>query len=136
MLVQIYEISSSQEAAALGALGVDHIGVLVGDGSFPRERPLDTQPFDWWAEVDRRIAVARSGDRQYIGDLLIELVVELRNEAQAVTEKLQQVSDERAQTIAALTAQLHGLRVELRACGATSPSFARSSAARLTIQGR
>jgi len=41
MLVQIYEISSSQEAAALGALGVDHIGVLVGDGSFPRERTID-----------------------------------------------------------------------------------------------
>ena len=41
MLVQIYEISSSQEAAALGELGVDHIGVLVGDGSFPRERTID-----------------------------------------------------------------------------------------------
>ena len=41
MLVQIYEISSSQEAVALGELGIDHIGVLVGDGSFPRERTID-----------------------------------------------------------------------------------------------
>jgi phosphoribosylanthranilate isomerase len=40
MLVQIYEISSPEEARALGALGVDHIGVLVGDGSFPREQPV------------------------------------------------------------------------------------------------
>ncbi len=37
MLVQIYEISSAQEAAALSRMGVEHIGVLVGDGSFPRE---------------------------------------------------------------------------------------------------
>jgi len=37
MLVQIYEISSAQEATALSRMGVEHIGVLVGDGSFPRE---------------------------------------------------------------------------------------------------
>jgi phosphoribosylanthranilate isomerase len=41
MLVQIYEISSPDEAWALGEIGVDHIGVLVGDGSFPRERSVD-----------------------------------------------------------------------------------------------
>src|SRR5262245_39742693 len=41
MLVQIYEISSPEEARALGEIGVDHIGVLVGDGSFPRERSVD-----------------------------------------------------------------------------------------------
>jgi phosphoribosylanthranilate isomerase len=41
MLIQIYEISSPQEARALAELGVDHIGVLVGDGSFPREQSID-----------------------------------------------------------------------------------------------
>ena len=41
MLVQIYEISSPEEARALADLGVDHIGVLVGNGSFPRELSLD-----------------------------------------------------------------------------------------------
>jgi phosphoribosylanthranilate isomerase len=41
MLVQIYEISSPEEARALVDLGVDHIGVLVGDGSFPREQSVD-----------------------------------------------------------------------------------------------
>jgi len=40
MLTQIYEVSSAMEAAAISAMGVDHIGVLVGDGSFPREQPL------------------------------------------------------------------------------------------------
>ena len=41
MIVQIYEISSPEEARALAELGVDHIGVLVGDGSFPREQSID-----------------------------------------------------------------------------------------------
>jgi len=40
MLTQIYEITSAQEAAAISEMGVDHIGVLVGDGSFPREQSV------------------------------------------------------------------------------------------------
>jgi phosphoribosylanthranilate isomerase len=41
MLVQIYETSSADEAAALSAIGVDHIGVLVGNGAYPREQSID-----------------------------------------------------------------------------------------------
>ena len=41
MIVQIYEIPTPAEAHALGAMGVDHIGVLVGDGSFPREQTIE-----------------------------------------------------------------------------------------------
>jgi phosphoribosylanthranilate isomerase len=37
-LVQIYEVTSPEEASALAALGVNHIGVLVGRGKFPREQ--------------------------------------------------------------------------------------------------
>jgi phosphoribosylanthranilate isomerase len=37
-LVQIYEVTSPEEAIALAGLGVDHIGVLVGKGKFPREQ--------------------------------------------------------------------------------------------------
>lgn len=40
MLVQIYEISSPEEAKILADLGVDHIGVLVGNGEFPREQSI------------------------------------------------------------------------------------------------
>jgi len=39
MLVQIYEVQSPEEAVALARLGVDHVGVLVGEGAFPRELP-------------------------------------------------------------------------------------------------
>jgi phosphoribosylanthranilate isomerase len=40
MLTQIYEVSTADEARAIAAIGVDHIGVLVGEGEFPRELPL------------------------------------------------------------------------------------------------
>jgi phosphoribosylanthranilate isomerase len=39
MLTQIYEVSTAEEAEAISIIGVDHIGVLVGDGEFPREQP-------------------------------------------------------------------------------------------------
>ena len=41
MIVQIYEVTSPEEASALSRMGVDHIGVLVGDGAFPREQSID-----------------------------------------------------------------------------------------------
>jgi phosphoribosylanthranilate isomerase len=37
VIVQIYEVQSAAEAAAVAACGVDHVGVLVGFGAFPRE---------------------------------------------------------------------------------------------------
>ena len=37
-LVQIYEVTSPEEASELCRIGVDHIGVLVGKGKFPREQ--------------------------------------------------------------------------------------------------
>lgn len=37
-LVQIYEVTSPEEASALARIGVNHIGVLVGKGNFPREQ--------------------------------------------------------------------------------------------------
>jgi len=40
MLTQVYEVSTPEEASAISSIGVDHIGVLVGDGQFPRELPV------------------------------------------------------------------------------------------------
>jgi phosphoribosylanthranilate isomerase len=40
MLTQIYEIATEDEAREISGIGVDHIGVLVGDGEFPREQPF------------------------------------------------------------------------------------------------
>jgi phosphoribosylanthranilate isomerase len=41
MLTQIYEISTPEEARSVSLIGVDHVGVLVGHGQFPREQPLE-----------------------------------------------------------------------------------------------
>jgi phosphoribosylanthranilate isomerase len=41
MLTQIYEISTRDEARAISDIGVDHIGILVGTGEFPRELPIE-----------------------------------------------------------------------------------------------
>ena len=37
MLTQIYEVQTPEAADAVSAIGVDHVGVLVGWGDFPRE---------------------------------------------------------------------------------------------------
>ena len=37
MLIQIYEIQDPSEAREVSDAGVDHVGVLVGTGAFPRE---------------------------------------------------------------------------------------------------
>jgi phosphoribosylanthranilate isomerase len=72
MLVQIYEVTSPDEARALGELGVDHVGVLVGDGTFPRERSADQAQLIF-AAIDshsKGVALFLSADLQ-----LIELIV-------------------------------------------------------------
>ena len=41
MLTQIYEITTPEEARSICAIGIDHIGILIGNGEFPRELPLE-----------------------------------------------------------------------------------------------
>ncbi len=42
VIVQIYEVTSAAEARALADVGVNHIGVLVGKGNFPREQSFES----------------------------------------------------------------------------------------------
>src|SRR4051794_16858458 len=74
MLVQIYEITSRDEAAALSAMGVDHIGVLVGDGTFPREQPIEAvrEIFRGIHSGAKRCALSLSGDLALIGNIVDE----------------------------------------------------------------
>jgi phosphoribosylanthranilate isomerase len=75
VLVQIYEISSSEEAHAIGNLGVDHIGVLVGDGTFPRERSVHQARLIFSAipSPSRGVALLLSADVQRIEQIISEL---------------------------------------------------------------
>src|ERR1700732_3065392 len=64
MLVQIYEVQAREEAVAMARLGVDHIGVLVGNGAFPRELTADRARAVFAALPARaqRVALSLSAD--------------------------------------------------------------------------
>jgi len=75
MLVQIYEISTPEEASALGNLGVDHIGVLVGDGSFPREQSVDQAHLIFSAipSSSKGLALLLSADVRLVEQIILKL---------------------------------------------------------------
>ena len=68
MLVQIYEIQTPEEARALASLGVDHIGVLVGDGAFPRELSIaqTNAIFAATPAGKKRVALSLSADPEEV----------------------------------------------------------------------
>ena len=74
MLVQIYEVQSPAEARALARLGVDHIGVLVGDGSFPRElSPARARAiFAAVPRGTRRVALSLSPELEAVAEVIEE----------------------------------------------------------------
>src|ERR1700756_1284665 len=74
MLVQIYEVQTPEEARALAGLGVDHIGVLVGDGAFPRELSI-AQTNAIFAAVPagkKRVALSLSADLEEVARVVRE----------------------------------------------------------------
>ncbi len=75
MITQIYEVTSREEAAALSEIGVEHIGVLVGDGSFPRERSIEQarEIFAAIAPPSRGSALALSSDMELIKRIAADL---------------------------------------------------------------
>jgi len=75
MLVQIYETSSPEEARAPADLGVDHIGVLAGDGSFPREQPVDRARmiFSAISPPSKGVALLLSADARLIENIVSQL---------------------------------------------------------------
>ena len=76
MIVQIYEVTTPAEARALSAMGVDHIGVLVGDGSFPREQTIEAAREIFAALPAKSKASALSLSQDV--DLVVRLTAALR----------------------------------------------------------
>jgi phosphoribosylanthranilate isomerase len=74
VIVQIYEVTTADEARALAALGVDHVGVLVGDGAFPREvRPRAARAiFQVLPIATKRVALSLSADPEQIARVAAE----------------------------------------------------------------
>lgn len=75
MLVQIYETSRPEEARALADLRVDHIGVLVGDGAFPREQSVDQAQLIFSAipSSSKGVALLLSADIQLVEHIISTL---------------------------------------------------------------
>ena len=79
MIVQIYEVTSPEEARAVGTMGVDHIGVLVGDGSFPREQTIEKarEIFAAAPPESKTSALSLSHDLDLIAGLTAALLPEI-----------------------------------------------------------
>jgi phosphoribosylanthranilate isomerase len=74
MLVQIYEVTSPEEANALAEIGVDHIGVLVGKGKFPREQsyPATRRIFAAVSPSARKLSLSLSDDLDELAEVVKE----------------------------------------------------------------
>lgn len=68
MIVQIYEVTSLVEAKELAQLEVDHIGVLVGKGKFPRELNFNQAKriFDSLGKESKKVALCITSDLKEI----------------------------------------------------------------------
>ncbi len=68
MIVQIYEISNPLEAQRVAECGVDHIGVLVGKGDFPREVGIEQtrEIFNSLPKGKKRVALSLSNQLKSI----------------------------------------------------------------------
>jgi phosphoribosylanthranilate isomerase len=75
MMTQIYEVSNESEVALCVDAGINHIGILVGDGSFPRElMPIEAHKlFDSMPDGVIGSALSLSADRALI-ETIIEVV--------------------------------------------------------------
>jgi phosphoribosylanthranilate isomerase len=79
MIVQIYEVTTPEEARVVTIMGVDHVGVLVGDGSFPREQTIEIvrEIFAGIGSNAKRCALSLSGDLELVARITTELAPDI-----------------------------------------------------------
>ena len=78
MIVQIYETQQASEARALEAVGVDHIGVLVGEGRYPREiRPPQARRIFQAITRARRVALSLADDLAEVSEVVAQTVPDI-----------------------------------------------------------
>jgi phosphoribosylanthranilate isomerase len=78
MIVQIYETQHASEARALEAVGVDHIGVLVGRGRYARElRPAQAREIFQGVTRARRVALSLADDLEDVSEVVAQTVPDI-----------------------------------------------------------
>ena len=75
MIVQIYEISSPDEAKKMAEIGVDHVGVLIGKGKYPRELSIEEAKmiFQSLPPKVKKVALSLSDDLEEISEIIDQL---------------------------------------------------------------
>jgi phosphoribosylanthranilate isomerase len=78
MIVQIYETQQASEARALETVGVDHIGVLVGQGRYARElRPAQARRIFQAITRARRVALSLADDLEEVSEVVAQTVPDI-----------------------------------------------------------
>ena len=78
MIVQIYETQHASEARALETVGVDHIGVLVGQGRYARElRPAQARRIFEGITKARRVALSLADDLEEVIEVVAQTVPDI-----------------------------------------------------------
>lgn len=79
MIVQIYEVSNSAEAKKLAEIGVDHIGVLVGKGKYPRELSIEKAEiiFQSVPLSAKKVVLSLSNDLEKISEIVEKLNLDI-----------------------------------------------------------
>lgn len=75
MIVQIYEINNPKLAKEISEAGIDHIGVLVGNGKYPREIPIEKakEIFAAVSVKSKKVALTLSSKLEEIFKIIDEL---------------------------------------------------------------
>lgn len=75
MIVQVYEVGNPTEAKKLVEVGVDHIGVLVGKGKYPRELPIEEAKviFQSLPPNTKKVVLSLSNDLVEISEIVEQL---------------------------------------------------------------
>jgi phosphoribosylanthranilate isomerase len=78
MLVQIYETQDASEARVLEAVGVDHIGVLVGQGRYARElRPAQARRIFHAITRARKVGLSLADDLEDVIEVVAETIPDI-----------------------------------------------------------
>jgi phosphoribosylanthranilate isomerase len=78
MIVQIYETQDASEARALEAVGVDHIGVLVGQGRYARElRPPQARGIFQAITRARMVALSLADNLEDVSEVVAQTVPDI-----------------------------------------------------------
>lgn len=72
MIVQIYEVGSPMEAKKLAEIGVDHIGILVGRGKYPRELSIEKakEIFQSLSPSAKKVVLSLSDNLEDISEII------------------------------------------------------------------